>query len=89
MNPFKKDNQILPIASINSVYVNGQLASDLFRPQVIINEIKKHHKKLKINHPPKIGPIVVPNELKACARFSLEEAVSEGPKIATYGFAEI
>lgn len=41
MNPFKKDGQMLPIASINSVYVDGVLASDLFRPQLITNEINK------------------------------------------------
>ncbi len=40
MNPFKKDGQMLPIASINSVYVDDVLASDLFRPQLIVNEIK-------------------------------------------------
>ena len=41
MNPFKKDGQMLPIASINSVYVDDVLASDLFRPELIVNEIKK------------------------------------------------
>ncbi len=42
MNPFKKDNQMLPIASINSVYVDDTLASDLFRPSILIDEIMKH-----------------------------------------------
>jgi len=41
MNPFKRDGQMLPIASINSVYVDDVLASDLFRPELIVNEIKK------------------------------------------------
>ena len=42
MNPFKENGQILPIASINSVYINSTLASDLFRPELIINELKKN-----------------------------------------------
>jgi len=41
MNPFKENGQMLPIASINSVYVEDVLASNLFRPELIINEIKK------------------------------------------------
>ncbi len=42
MNPFKENGQMLPIASINSVYVEDILASNLFRPEVIIHEIKKN-----------------------------------------------
>ncbi len=42
MNPFKSDGQMLPIASINSVYVEDVLASDLFRPELIVNEIEKN-----------------------------------------------
>src|SRR6476620_10855070 len=41
----------------------------------------------KINNPPRYGPMVVPKELKACARFSLLEAVSGGPNTETYTFA--
>ncbi len=41
MNPFKKDGQMLPIASINSVYIEDVLASDLFRPELIVHEIQK------------------------------------------------
>ncbi|MCK5761830.1 MAG: hypothetical protein KAH16_02895 [Candidatus Izimaplasma sp.] len=41
MNPFKENGQMLPIASINSVYVEDVLASNLFRPELIVNEIKK------------------------------------------------
>lgn len=36
MNPFKQNNQILPIASINSLYVDEILAYDVFRPAVLI-----------------------------------------------------
>ena len=42
MNPFKENGQMLPIASINSVYIDDALASNLFRPEVIVNEIKKN-----------------------------------------------
>lgn len=48
MNPFKKDNQMLPIASINSVYVDDVLASDLFRPSILIDEILNHKKEFGI-----------------------------------------
>lgn len=39
MNPFKEENQILPIASINSVYVEHELAIDLFRPKLLMDAI--------------------------------------------------
>jgi len=42
MNPFKQDGQMLPIASVNSVFVEDVLASDLFRPALIVNEIEKN-----------------------------------------------
>jgi len=41
MNPFKQNGQMLPIASINSVFIDDDLASDLFRPELIVNEIIK------------------------------------------------
>ncbi len=37
--------------------------------------------------PPREGAIVVPSELKACARFRRLDAVSGGPSTATYGLA--
>ena len=40
---------------------------------------------LKMNKPPTYGAIVVPNELKACARFKRLDAVFAGPNTATYG----
>ncbi len=46
MNPFKENNQILPIASINSVYIDNVLASDLFRLELIIDELKKNREIL-------------------------------------------
>mgnify|MGYP007066204524 CR=1 FL=1 len=48
MNPFKKNNEITPNASINSVYIDDVLASDLFRPSIIIEEIKKNFNILSI-----------------------------------------
>src|SRR5260221_11613176 len=36
-----------------------------------------------------LGASVVPSELKACVRFKRLEAVRGGPRIATYGFAEV
>ena len=42
MNPFKENGQMLPIASINSVYIDDALASDLFRPEKIAQEIKNN-----------------------------------------------
>lgn len=48
MNPFIKNKQILPIASINSVYIDNILASDLFRPKILIDEINKYRIELGI-----------------------------------------
>ena len=48
MNPFKKNNEIIPKASINSVYIDHVLASNLFRPSILIDEIKKNAKLLDI-----------------------------------------
>lgn len=39
MNPFKQGKDMLPVASINSVYVDTVKAYDLFRPTLIIDEI--------------------------------------------------
>src|SRR5712672_4694918 len=41
----------------------------------------------KMNNPPRYGPIVVPNELNACVKFNLLDAVSGGPSTETYAFA--
>lgn len=49
MNPFKKNNQILPVASINSVYVENTKANDLFSPSKIVQTIKENSQKLNIN----------------------------------------
>lgn len=46
MNPFKIKNQMLPIASINSIYVDDVLARDMFRPELIVQEIKKNRDNL-------------------------------------------
>ena len=49
MNPFKINNEIIPTASINSVFVDNKLASDLFRPSILIEEIKKNRDILGIS----------------------------------------
>jgi hypothetical protein len=46
MNPFKENNVILPVASLNSVYVDNILAYDLFRPALILEEIIKYKNEL-------------------------------------------
>ena len=42
---------------------------------------------LRINRLPRYGAMVVPSELNACVRFKRLDAVSGGPRTATYGFA--
>ncbi len=49
MNPFKINNEIIPKASINSVFVDDILASDIFRPSIMINEIKRNADLLGIS----------------------------------------
>ncbi len=46
MNPFKRDNQMMPIASLNSVYIDNVLASDLFRPALILKDLVKFKEEL-------------------------------------------
>src|SRR6476646_7013355 len=43
----------------------------------------------KMSQLPNRGASVVPSELKACVRFNRLEAVRGGPRIATYGLAEV
>lgn len=49
-NPFKKSGQILPIASLNSVYVDDKLADQTFRPSLIVAEILKHKDELGLSN---------------------------------------
>ncbi len=88
MNPFKKNGQILPIASINSVYVDDTLASDLFRLELIINALKKNREILGFSSD--ISDIEMFNkfndalnsktlEIKKCAN---EIAISFGERLA-------
>ncbi len=46
MNPFKKNGYMMPVASLNSVYVDDILADQLFRPSLIVAEIIKHKDEL-------------------------------------------
>ena len=50
MNPFKKDNHMLPVASINSMYIDDVKAYDLFRPTLILEEINKHKDQLGLSY---------------------------------------
>src|SRR5215467_12427061 len=43
----------------------------------------------RISQLPNHGASVVPSELKACVRFKRLDAVRGGPRIATYGLAEV
>lgn len=49
-NPFKLDGEMLPVASINSVYVDDTKAYDLFRPTLIMEDIIKHKDELGITN---------------------------------------
>ena len=40
MNPFKYKDAMLPIASLNSFILNGQKANDLFRPDLLLRDLK-------------------------------------------------
>ncbi|PAT01539.1 hypothetical protein CI105_06550 [Candidatus Izimaplasma bacterium ZiA1] len=46
MNPFVKDGHIIPLASINSVYIDDTLASDLFRIELLVNDIENNRDNL-------------------------------------------
>ncbi|AIO18452.1 hypothetical protein KQ51_00572 [Candidatus Izimaplasma bacterium HR1] len=50
MNPFKQSGQILPIASLNSVYVDNVLADQLFRPSLIVAEIIENKDELGLSY---------------------------------------
>src|SRR5450432_232530 len=43
----------------------------------------------RIRRLPNFGATVVPRELKACVRLSRLDAVSAGPRMATYGLADV
>jgi hypothetical protein len=48
-NPFMKDGYMLPVASINSVYIDDQLVGDLFRLELIIKDIVAHQEELGLS----------------------------------------
>lgn len=50
MNPFKQNGHILPVASLNSVYVDDTLADQLFRPSLIVAEIVKYKDELGLSN---------------------------------------
>jgi len=88
MNPFKLNNEIIPKASINSVYIDDVLASDLFRPTIIIEEIKKYRELLDIDNGVKDDDILfVFNKKLNCNEIEINDlankiAVSFGDKLA-------
>jgi hypothetical protein len=49
-NPFKLDGEMLPVASINSVYVDDVKANDMFRPTLMLEDIIKHKDALGISN---------------------------------------
>lgn len=49
-NPFKLDGEMLPVASINSVYVDDTKAYDLFRPSLIMEDIINNKDELGISN---------------------------------------
>ena len=89
MNPFKHNNQIIPIASINSMYIDDVLASDLFRPNIIIEEIKRNADFLGILDSVNYDEIFSIFNKKLCSederinKLSNEIAVSFGRKLAS------
>jgi len=49
-NPFTKNGNSLPVASINSVYVDDELASNIFRPSLLLEEIIKYKNELGLTN---------------------------------------
>lgn len=48
-NPFKLDGEMLPIASINSVYVDDTTAYNLFRPSLILEDFMNNKDVLQLS----------------------------------------
>ena len=88
MNPFKKNNEIIPKASINSVFIDDILASNLFRPTILIEEIKKNAELLDISKSTKNNQILLKfndrlnSENAEINRLANELAISFGDKLA-------
>lgn len=88
MNPFKKNNEIIPIASINSAYIDSVLASDLFRPSILIKEIRSKANILVIDETLEDNEILLAFNDKLNSddvnikRFANELAVTFGNKLA-------
>lgn len=51
-NPFKHQGEMLPIASINSLYVDDTKAYDLFRPSLMLEELLHHKDALGLTEIP-------------------------------------
>ncbi len=80
MNPFKENNQILPIASINSVYIDDVLASDLFRLELIIDELKKNREILGFSS--ELSNIEIFNKFNELLASNISERKEIATKIA-------
>ena len=48
-NPFQRDGEMLPVASINSVYVDDTTAYDLFRPSLILETLMQNNDVLQLD----------------------------------------
>jgi len=64
MNPFKQNGEMLPVASLNSLYVDDVLAYDLFRPALILQDIINHKEQLGItSFPDNVSLLAIFNDL--------------------------
>ncbi|MCK5761477.1 MAG: hypothetical protein KAH16_01115 [Candidatus Izimaplasma sp.] len=88
MNPFKKENQMMPIASLNSVYIEDILASDLFRPSLILEELVKYKDELGLTRISQDNKILyqfnnlLKSDLDSVKRKATEIAVKYGNRLA-------
>lgn len=89
-NPFKKDGQILPIASLNSVYVEDTLANELFRPSLIISEIIRYKDELGLSKIDDEGKIflmfndLLNSDIESIKTKATEIAVTFGKNLARF-----
>lgn len=80
MNPFKENGYLLPVASINSVYVDDIPAYDLFRPALIIQKLEENRDILGIK--PDISGNALLYEFNNILSSDIPSIKEEGLKIA-------
>lgn len=85
MNPFKKNGELLPVASINSVYVDDVTAYELFRPTLIMEEIMSKKDKLGLVDVPTNESLL--DTFNSLMQHELDTIKKEAREIAeTYGY---